>query len=95
TIDWAMFGYMVALVAFAKMSSWVHLLIIFAFSVFGTILFIHFLQRLKFKSTVMVPLIGIMYGNVVSSMTTFIAYKYDLVQSLNSWTVANFASVLR
>ena len=95
TIDWAMFGYMVALVVFAEMSSWVHLLIIFAFSVFGTILFIHFLQRLKFKSTVMVPLIGIMYGNVVSSMTTFIAYKYDLVQSLNSWTVANFASVLR
>jgi len=94
TIDWAMFGYMIALLLFADMSSWVHLLIIFGFSVIGTLLFIRFLQRLKFKNTVMVPLIGIMYGNVVSSMTTFIAYKYNLVQSLSSWTVANFASVL-
>ena len=95
TIDWAMFGYMIALIAFANMSSWIHLLIIFAFSVFGTVLFVRFLQRLKFKSTAIVPLIGIMYGNVVSAMTTFIAYKYDLVQALYSWTVANFASVLR
>lgn len=95
TIDWAMFGYIVALILFADMSSWVHLVTIFAFSVIGTVIFVHFLQRLKFKNTVLVPLIGIMYGNVVSSMTTFIAYKYDLVQTLGSWTVANFASVLR
>lgn len=94
TIDWAMFGYMIALLCFADAGSWFHLLIIFGFSVLGTVLFIRFLQRLKFKNTVMVPLIGIMYGNVVSSMTIFIAYKYDLVQSLSSWTVANFASVL-
>jgi len=95
TIDWAMLGYIVALITFSGMSAWVHLLTIFAFSVFGTVVFVRFLQRLKFKSTVMVPLIGIMYGNVISSMTTFIAYKYDLVQTLGSWTVANFASVLR
>ncbi|MGY3572311.1 ABC transporter permease [Vibrio paucivorans] len=95
TVDWAMLGYIVALILFADMSSWVHLVTIFAFSVIGTVLFVRFLQRLKFKNTVLVPLIGIMYGNVVSSMTTFIAYKYDLVQTLGSWTVANFASVLR
>lgn len=95
TVDWAMFGYIVALILFADRSSWVHLLTIFAFSVIGTVIFVRFLQRLKFKNTVLVPLIGIMYGNVVSSMTTFIAYKYDLVQTLGSWTVANFASVLR
>lgn len=95
TIDWAMFGYIVALITLADMSGWVHLFIIFTFSVLGTVVFVRFLQRLKFKSTVMVPLIGIMYGNVVSSMTTFIAYKFDLVQALGAWTVANFASVLR
>ena len=95
TIDCAMFGYMVSLLFFSDANSWFHLFIIFSFSVLGTLIFIRFLQRLKFKNTVMVPLIGIMYGNVVSSMTIFIAYKYDLVQSLNAWTVANFASVLQ
>ncbi|MCJ2376437.1 iron chelate uptake ABC transporter family permease subunit [Vibrio sp. ZSDZ34] len=95
TIDWAMLGYMMSLILFSDRSSWVHLVVIFAFSVIGTLVFVLFLQTLKFKSTVMVPLFGIMYGNVVSALTTFIAYKYDLVQALGSWTVANFASVLR
>ncbi len=35
-----------------------------------------------------------MYGNVVSSLTQFLAYKYDLIQTLQAWTVANFSSVL-
>ncbi len=95
TVDWAMLGYIVALIALPGFSSWVHLLVIFTASVFGTIIFVRFLQKLKFKNTVLVPLIGIMYGNVVSAMTTFIAYKYDLIQTLSSWTVANFASVLK
>lgn len=68
---------------------------IFFFAVAGTLIFVRFLQRLQFKNAVLVPLIGIMYGNVVSALTTFIAYKYDLVQTMSSWTVANFASVLQ
>ncbi|WP_026960438.1 ABC transporter permease [Aliagarivorans taiwanensis] len=95
TIDCAMFGYIVALVALGDVDHWLQLLIIFGFAVAGTLLFVRFLQKLQFKNAVLVPLIGIMYGNVVSALTTFIAYKYDLVQTLSSWTVANFASVLK
>ncbi|CAM4353829.1 ABC transporter permease [Vibrio agarivorans] len=95
TIDCAMLGYIIGLVFFAQLDNWIQLAIIMAFSVFGTLLFVRFIQRMQFKSAMLVPLIGIMYGNVVSSLTTFIAYKYDLVQTLNSWTVANFASVLK
>jgi len=95
TIDCAMLGYIVALIVFTGSDNWVHLATIFSFSVLGTLLFVRFLQHLKFKNTVLVPLIGIMYGNIISSITTFIAYKYDLIQTLGSWTVANFASVLK
>ncbi|MGR5117395.1 ABC transporter permease [Vibrio astriarenae] len=95
TIDCAMLGYIIGLVFFAQLDNWIQLVIIMAFSVFGTLLFVRFIQRMQFKSAMLVPLIGIMYGNVVSSLTTFVAYKYDLVQTLNSWTVANFASVLK
>ncbi|WP_394241229.1 ABC transporter permease [Vibrio astriarenae] len=95
TIDCAILGYIVTLVFFAQVDNWLQLAIIMAFSVFGTLLFVRFIQRMQFKSAMLVPLIGIMYGNVVSSLTTFVAYKYDLVQTLNSWTVANFASVLK
>ncbi len=95
TIDCALLGYVLSLVLFADISGWAHLALIFAFSVAGTLIFVRFLQSLKFKNAMLVPLIGIMYGNVVSALTTFVAYKYDLVQTMNSWTVANFASVLQ
>ncbi|MCL9774153.1 ABC transporter permease [Vibrio methylphosphonaticus] len=95
TIDCALLGYVLGLIFLGGASQWVHLSVIFAFSVAGTLLFVRFLQRLQFKNAVLVPLIGIMYGNVVSALTTFIAYQHDLVQTMSSWTVANFASVLQ
>lgn len=95
TVDCAMLGYIVAILLFSDFGNWTHLLIIMAFSVLGTFIFVSFLQKLQFKNTILVPLIGIMYGNVISALTTFLAYQYDLVQTLNSWAVANFSSVLR
>lgn len=95
TIDCAVMGYVLSLILFSNASNWVHLAFILFFAVFGTLLFTRFLQHLKFKNTMLVPLIGIMYGNIVSSAATFIAYRYDLIQTFNSWRVANFASVLQ
>ncbi|MEZ8399193.1 ABC transporter permease [Vibrio splendidus] len=95
TIDCAMLGYIVGILVLGNAAQWSYLGFIFAFAVFGTMLLVRFLQHLKFKNSVLVPLIGIMYGNVVSSLTTFIAYKYDLVQTMSAWTMANFASVLQ
>ncbi|MEZ9177356.1 ABC transporter permease [Vibrio kanaloae] len=95
TIDCAMLGYIVGILMLGNAAQWSYLGFTFAFAVFGTLLLVHFLQHLKFKNAVLVPLIGIMYGNVVSSLTTFIAYKYDLVQTMSAWTMANFASVLQ
>ncbi|CAM3517834.1 ABC transporter permease [Parendozoicomonas haliclonae] len=95
TIDCAMLGYIVGLALFSDASQWSLLGVIFAFAVGGTLIFVKFLQRLKFKNAVLVPLIGMMYGNVVSALTTFMAYRFDLIQSMSSWTTANFASVLQ
>ncbi|WP_440872415.1 iron chelate uptake ABC transporter permease subunit VctD [Vibrio diabolicus] len=92
TIECAMLGYVLSVVFFGNDN---HLWLVFGISVFGTLAFIFFIQRIQFKSVVFVPLVGIIFGNVIQSMTTFIAYKYDALQSLNAWTVANFANILR
>ncbi len=36
-----------------------------------------------------------MLGGVVSAVATFIAYRFDLLQSLNSWTTGDFSGALR
>ena len=92
TIECAMLGYVLSLVIFGHGDN---LLLIFATAIGGTLLFIQFIHRIQFKNAIYVPLIGIIFGNVVSSAATFVAYKYDAVQNLSAWTVANFANILQ
>ncbi len=61
----------------------------------GTALFLRILRSIPLRSVLVVPLVGIMLGGVVSAITTFIAYRYDLLQSLNAWTTGDFSGVLR
>ena len=44
---------------------------------------------------VLVPLVGIMFGNVIGGITNFIAYKYEMTQALSTWLVGHFSMVLR
>nr|WP_216612252.1 iron chelate uptake ABC transporter permease subunit VctD [Vibrio sp. RE86] len=91
TIECAMFGYVISLVLFGSEQLW----LIFASAMGGTLLFVQFINRIQFKNAIFVPLIGIIFGNVVDSLATFVAYKYDALQNLSSWTVANFANLLQ
>lgn len=61
----------------------------------GTALFLRILRSIPLRSVLVVPLVGIMLGGVISAVTTFIAYRYDLLQALNSWTTGDFSGVLR
>ncbi|MEN5277109.1 ABC transporter permease [Brucella sp. TWI432] len=61
----------------------------------GTALFLRILRSIPLRSVLVVPLVGIMLGGVISAVTTFIAYRFDLLQSLNSWTTGDFSGVLR
>lgn len=92
TIECAMLGYVLSLVIFGHGDN---LLLIFGMSIIGTLIFIQFIHRIQFKNAIFVPLVGIIFGNVVSSAATFIAYKYDAVQNLSAWSVANFANILQ
>lgn len=91
TIECAMLGYVLSLVLFGSQQLW----LIFAVAMLGTLLFVQFIHRIQFKNAIFVPLVGIIFGNVVDSLATFVAYKFDALQNLSSWTVANFANLLQ
>lgn len=40
---------------------------------------------LNFKNIVFILLIGIMFGNIIDSFTTFFAHRFDLVQNISTW----------
>lgn len=95
TISSAQFGILLALLYMPASTLWSRALLAFVFAVLGTWIFVAFIQKIKFKDTVMVPLIGIMFGNVISGITNFLAYKYEMTQALSTWLVGHFSLVLR
>ncbi|MGF6173539.1 ABC transporter permease [Ensifer sp. 4252] len=61
----------------------------------GTALFLKILRQIPLRSVLMVPLVGIMLGGVISAVTTFVAYRYDMMQSMGAWMSGDFSGVLR
>lgn len=95
TISSAQFGILIALIFMPGSTLWGRTIFAFIFAVLGTWIFVAFIQRIQFKDVVMVPLVGIMFGNVVMGLTNFLAYKYEMTQALSTWLVGHFSMVIR
>lgn len=95
TTEWAGLGLMVALYFIPDPSLTVRMLVAVAFAFVGTLVFFAFLRRVALKSSLVVPIIGIMLGAVVSSVSTFFAMQTDLLQSLGIWFAGSYTSIIR
>lgn len=95
TVDSAKLGILVSLILFTSSSSFQKMIISFIFAVAGTLLFMQILKKVKFKNTIFIPIVGIMLGNIIDSITTFIAYRFDLVQNISSWLQGDFSMVIK
>lgn len=95
TISSAKFGILVALLFLPGSTLWNRAIFSFIFAVIGTWVFVWFTQRIQFKDTAMVPLVGIVFGNIVSGVTSFLAFRYEMTQALSSWETGHFSMVLR
>ena len=95
TIQSAQLGVLIAMVFVPTAGIWGRSLFAFVAATLGTWIFVWFIQRIQFKDVVMVPLVGIMFGNVITGITNFIAFQYDMNQALSTWLVGHFSLVLR
>jgi len=67
----------------------------FGFALAGTFIFMQILSRIQLKDAVLIPLVGLMFGNVVGAITTFIAYERNMIQVLSTWLFGDFSMVLK
>lgn len=95
TISSAQLGILLALLFFPSSTLWGRAIFAFIAAVLGTWTFVWFIQRVKFKDIIMVPLVGIMFGNVIGGITSYLAYRYEMTQALSSWLVGHFSLVIR
>ena len=95
TIQSAQFGILLSLVFVPGIGLWGRVMLAFSMSVLGTWIFVWFVQKIQFKNALMVPLIGIMFGNVLGGITSFIAYKFEVTQQLSTYFVGSFALIIK
>lgn len=94
TLDAARLGIMISMLCFTNATFIQQVIFSFAFALLGTIVFMQILDRIKFKDAIFVPLIGIMYGNILSSITVFFGYEADILQNITSWLMGSFTLII-
>ncbi len=67
----------------------------FGFAAAGTFLFLVVVNRLPFKSQMTIPLLGLMYGNILGGIASFFAFRFNVTQNLSAWMQGDFSLVIK
>lgn len=95
TTEWAGLGLILVIWLAPSASLFARMSAATAMAFIGTMVFFLFLRRVSLKSSLIVPIIGIMIGAVVSSFTTYLALATDSLQTLGIWFQGSFTGVIQ
>ena len=94
-LDAAKLGILVALVLMPSIGTLGRLLFALTFSFLACLIFIAIVRRIRFANTVLVPVIGLMYGAVLSAVAEFYAYQHNILQSMQGWLLGDFSKIVQ
>lgn len=91
TTDAAALGLLLSYIFLNRQSGIVQTLFAFVFAFLATLLFTLVMNRLKLREVVYIPLLGMMYGGMISAFTTALAYRFDAMQMMAAIGLGSFA----
>lgn len=94
-LDAAKLGILVSLTMLPNASTSSKMIFALVFCFAASLLFILIISRIKFKSAVLIPVLGLMYGSVLSSIAEFYAYRHNILQSMQGWLLGDFSRVVQ
>ena len=94
TLDAAKLGIIISMIFFTGASYMGQIIFSFAFALIGMMIFMQLLERIKFKDVIFVPLIGIMYGNIIGAFSMFLAYEAEILQNVETFFQGSFTLVV-
>ena len=94
-LDAAKLGLLVSLVLAPSAGTPGRMLFALVFCFAAGLIFVLIIRRIQFKSTVLVPVIGLMYGGVLSAIAEFYAYRNNIMQSMQGWLLGDFSRVVQ
>jgi len=93
TTEWAGLGLLTIMIAWPGAPILVRMTCAIAFAFAGTMVFFALLRRVSLRSSLLVPIMGMMLGAVVSAISMFIALETNTLQSVGIWFQGSFTSV--
>ena len=93
TIEWAGLGLLFVYIVFPAPTLLMRMTGAIAFSFAGTMVFFLFLRKVKLRSSLIVPITGMMLGAVVSAFSTFLGLVTQMTQSVSNWFIGSFANM--
>ncbi|KQR39295.1 iron chelate uptake ABC transporter family permease subunit [Microbacterium sp. Leaf159] len=95
TTEWAGLGLLTVMVLVPNPSIPLRMIGAIVAAFIGTMVFFAFLRRVSLRSSLIVPIVGIMLGAVVGAVSTYFALATDSLQAIGVWFAGSFTSVLR
>lgn len=95
TTEWAGLGLLVVMILYPQASLVERMVVAIVLAFAGTMVFFAFLRQVRLRTSLVVPIVGIMLGAVVGSLSTFLAIQTNTLQNLGVWFAGSFTSVLR
>ena len=94
SVDGAKLGFVVALVALPGAPVPVRAALAFAGSFVVSLTYLALLGRFRFRSVVLVPLVGLVLGSLVDATADAIAFHFEVVQSVGAWLLGDFSTIV-
>jgi len=95
SLEAAKMGILFSLLLIPQESLIYKMLFALCFTFGASLLFMYMVRRIRARSTVFIPLIGIMFGGILGAISTFFAYKHNIVQNVQGWLMGDFSAVLQ
>ncbi|MDY5278392.1 iron chelate uptake ABC transporter family permease subunit [Sharpea porci] len=93
TIEWASLGLLLVSVIFPAPTITMKIIACIVFSFVGTMIFFVLLSRIRLKSSMLVPIIGMMMSAVISAFVNFLALEFQASQIVSNWFVGSFSGI--
>lgn len=95
TLEATKMGLLAALIIIPSVGFTGKMIFAFLFTFLASLLFLKIVQKIRFRNVVFVPLVGLMFGGILNSISTFFAVRMNIVQDTNAWMMGDFSSVLQ
>lgn len=95
TLDATKLGIILCMIIFPSAGILTKMIICFTIALLASVIFLKISSKIKFRTLIFIPLIGIVFGNIISATATFFAFKYNIVQNMEAWMIGDFSSIIK